>query len=259
MMAAAGLRLSTWWSSDMRRLILVLCIILAASSVYSYDFPAPGGRITSSFGSKLKGQFNTGIDVETENVFASEEGEVLYLGNDSVAIAHRDSILTVYSNIAVSKALSKDVQVRKGQLLGSTKGGVLHFSVYDLEMERYINPVLMTEDIKKSELPEVKGLSYDESQGLLSVRIADKGLLGLYKVQIHAGGEVVSSLDFRTIKLEGDILRLGGRGFSYDVLYGREGVLSFPDIHLNQGINNIDVIITDFYGKKVEFHGRITI
>ena len=258
-MKVTDCQLSVWWSNEMRRVLLVLCLVMVSSTLSAYDFPAPGGKITSSFGSSVKGEFNTGIDIQTENVFASEAGEVLYCSADFIAIAHRDSILTLYSHVNVPESFSKEIQIKKGQLLGKTKSGTLHFAVYDLEMERYINPLLMTEDIKKSELPRVQGISYDESQSLLNVQIPYKGLLGLYRVQIYAGGQMVGSLGFRTIQRKGETLMLDSEGFTHSSLYGREGAFSFPGIHLSPGVNNIDVIVSDFYGKKVEFHGRITI
>jgi len=243
----------------MRRFILLFCFLTAASALTAYDFPAPGGSIKASFGSISKGQFNTGIDIQTENVFASEAGELLYYGPDFIAVAHDDSILTLYSQVAVSDDIPKNVHIRKGQLLGKTKGGVLHFAIYDLEMKRYINPLLMTDNIKKSELPKVKGLSYELAGGLLSVYMSNKGLLGLYNVQISVDGQVVKTLGFRTLRQKGDALVLDREEFEFGTLYGREGAFTFPGIHLNSGDNSVDVIVTDFYGKKVVFHGRITV
>ena len=243
----------------MRRVLYLLCFVLAAVSLPAYDFPAPGGKITASFGSELNGDFNTGIDIQAGNVFASESGEVLYFGSDYIAIAHEDSIITLYSNVSATEAVSRDIHIKKGQLIGKAEGGVFHFAVYDLEMERYINPLLMTDNIKKSELPKVRGLSYDADQNLLSVQISDRGLLGLYRVQISVGGQVVSTLGFRTLHRKGETLVLDSESFTYGTLYGRQGAFSFSGIHLNPGSNDIDVIVTDFYGKKVEFHGRITV
>ena len=243
----------------MRKLIFLFCFLIAASALTAYDFPAPGGKIAVSFGSISKGQFNTGIDIQTENVFASEAGEVLYYGPDFIAVAHADSILTLYSQVAVSDAVSKDIHIKKGQLLGKTKGEILHFAVYDLEMERYINPLLLTDNIKKSELPKVNGISYDAAGDMLIVNMSSKGLLGLYNVQISVDGQVVSTLGFRSIQKQGDTLLLDKEAFEYGTLYGREGAFTFPGIHLNPGDNSVDVIVTDFYGKKVVFHGRITV
>lgn len=248
-----------WWSSDMRKIILLCCFILAAVSLAAYDSPAPGGKITASFGSESKGQFNTGIDINAEEVFAAESGEVLYYGDNLVAVAHADSILTIYSNVAVSEALTKDIHVNKGQLLGKTKEGSLHFALYDLEMEQYINPLLMTDNIKRSELPKVKGLSYDTSGGMLSVYMSDRGLLGLYKVQVSVDGQVVKTLGFRTLCLKDGVMVLDREAFEYGTLYGRQGAFTFPDIQLKSGDNSVDIIVTDFYGKKVVFHGRITV
>lgn len=243
----------------MRRVILFFCFMIAAVSLSAYDFPALGGEIKASFGSGSKGDFNTGIDIQTDKVFASEAGEVLYYGPGFIAVAHDDSILTLYSNIIAAEDISKEVQIKKGQLLGRTKEGVLHFAVYDLEMERYINPILMTDNIKKSELPKVKGISYDSAGGMLSVHMSDKGLHGLYMVQISVDGRVVGTLGFRTVQRKGDTLVLDRGAFEYGTLYGREGAYTFSGIHLNPGDNSVDVIITDFYGKKVVFHGRITV
>ena len=243
----------------MRRFVLLFCFVLSVSALSAYDFPAPGGKITASFGSMEKGQFSTGIDIQTENVFASEAGEVLYYGDDFVALAHDDSILTLYYNLEIADALSKEIHVKKGQSLGRTKDGVLCFAVYDLEMKQYINPLLMTETVKKSELPKVKGLSYDAEQGILSVYMADKGLTGLYRVQVSVDGHVLSTLGFRTIKRSGDALVLDAQSFEYSMLYGRQGAFSFPGIELKPGENKVDIIVTDFYGKKVVFHGRITV
>lgn len=243
----------------MRKIILLCCFILAAVSLAAYDSPAPGGKITASFGSESKGQFNTGIDINAEEVFAAESGEVLYYGDNLVAVAHADSILTIYSNVAVSEALTKDIHVNKGQLLGKTKEGSLHFALYDLEMEQYINPLLMTDNIKRSELPKVKGLSYDTSGGMLSVYMSDRGLLGLYKVQVSVDGQVVKTLGFRTLCLKDGVMVLDREAFEYGTLYGRQGAFTFPDIQLKSGDNSVDIIVTDFYGKKVVFHGRITV
>ena len=126
-------------------------------------------------------------------------------------------------------------------------------------MERYINPLLLTDNIKKSELPKVNGISYDAAGDMLIVNMSSKGLLGLYNVQISVDGQVVSTLGFRTIQKKGDTLLLDKEAFEYGTLYGREGAFTFPGIHLNPGDNSVDVIVTDFYGKKVVFHGRITV
>jgi len=243
----------------MRRLFFLFCFVMIASSLSAYDFPAPGGIITASFGSGSRGEFSTGIDIQAENVFASEAGDVLYYSPDFIALAHDDSFLTLYSNVIASDDISKDIHIKKGQLLGKAKGGVFHFAVYDLEMERYINPLLMTDNIKKSELPKVKGLSYDSAGGMLSVYMSDRGFLGLYKVQISVDGQVVSTLGFRTIHKQGDILVLDKEAFEYGTLYGREGAFTFSGIHLKPGDNSVDIVVTDFYGKKVVFHGRITV
>ena len=243
----------------MRRLFFFFCFLISALSLYSYDFPAPGGVVKSCFGSGSRGQFNTGIDIQTDNVFASEAGEVLYYGSDFIALAHDDSILTLYSNVSVSENISKDIHIKKGELLGKTRGGLLHFEIYDLDMERYINPLLMTEKIKKSEMPKVKEISYETAGGVLHVHMADKGRLGLYQVQIAVDGKVVSTLGFRTIWRRGDALALDRGAFEYRTLYSMQGAFTFTGIHLNPGENNVDVIVTDFYGKKSVFHGRITV
>ena len=243
----------------MRKIIPVFCFLMAVSALAAYDFPAPGGKITASFGTAARGEFNTGIDIQTDDVYASEAGEVLYYGADLIAVAHDDSILTIYSNVAAAEALTKDFHVKRGQILGRTKGGVLHFEIYDIEMEQYINPLLMTDNIKRSELPQVRDLSYDSRAGMLSVYMSDKGLMGLYKVQITVEGQVVSTLGFRTIKRRGETLTLDREGFEYRMLYGRHEAFTFPYIQLKPGENNVDVIVTDFYGKKVVFHGRITV
>ena len=243
----------------MRNFILIFCFIMTVSLLTAFDSPAPDGRMTASFGAAVKGEFNTGIDIRTRDVIASEDGEVLYYSSDLIALAHDDSMLTIYSGVAVSEALARNVHVERGQLLGKTKEGVLHFEVYDLEMERYINPLLMTEKIKKSELPQVKDLSYDSKTGMLSVYMSDKELMGLCKVQISVDGQVVSTLGFRTIQRRGETLALEREGFEYRLLYGRQGAFTFPDIKLKPGENSVDVIVTDFYGKKVVFHGRITV
>ena len=243
----------------MRIWTALFCFMMIASTLSAYDSPAPGGKITASFGSVEKGQFSTGIDIQTNDVFASEAGEVLYYGPDFIAVAHDDSILTLYSQVAASDDISKNIHIKKGQLLGKTKGGVLHFAVYDLEMERYMNPLLMTDNIKRSELPKVKGLSYESDGGMLSVYMSSKGFLGLFKVQVSVDGQVVSTLGFRTVQRKGNALVLDREEFEYGTLYGREGAFTIPGIHLNPGDNSVDVIVTDFYGKKVVFHGRITV
>ena len=105
----------------------------------------------------------------------------------------------------------------------------------------------------------MKGLSYDSAGDMLSVHMSDKGLHGLYMVQISVDGRVVSTLGFRTVQRKGDTLVLDREAFEYGTLYGREGAYTFSGIHLNPGDNSVDVIVTDFYGKKVVFHGRITV
>ena len=242
-----------------RRLFFLFCFILTASLVASYDFPAPGGKITSSFGSMGKGQFCTGIEIQTGDVLASEDGEVLFLGDDFIALAHEDSILTLYSDVEASDMLSRNIYVKKGQNIGRTRAGTLAFAVYDLEMQQYINPLLMTETVKKSELPKIKGISFDGDQDSLSVYVDDKGFTGLYRIQVSVDGKVVSTLGFRTIKRSGDDLVLDAGSFEYGKLYGRQGAFTFSGIGLKQGNNNVDIIVEDFYGKKAVFHGRITV
>ena len=243
----------------MQRCAFMLFLMLIAMQLFSYDFPAPGGTVSASFGSEKMGQLNTGIDIKTDSVYASEDGELLYLGQDMVAIIHASSIVTLYSQVSPLPELSKDFRIKRGQRLGSTTGGVLHFSIYDLEMERYIHPLLMTERVKPSELPKVQAVSYEAGEGLLSVQLASKGLSGLYRLEISVDGQVVQTLGFRSISRKNEALVLDNGGSSADVLYCRQGAFSFKGLQLKGGVNEVNVIITDFYGKKVVFHGRITV
>jgi len=126
----------------MKKLVSLFCFLLAAAALYAYDSPAPGGKITASFGEAAKGQFNTGIEIRTDDVFASvadtmrKEDKKGYLDlitkmiessaddKDEVIICKKDKDIITQKEIdSISKAIGKKLTLSKE--FGDFDGGVM--------------------------------------------------------------------------------------------------------------------------------------
>lgn len=101
------------------------------------------GNIISRFGPKTNGLSNDGVNIEAkagEPIWASADGEVIYVGNDLngygnlMIVRHADGWLSSYAH-AQEFLLAKGTKVKQGDLLGyvgstgSVKSPQLHFSL----------------------------------------------------------------------------------------------------------------------------------
>lgn len=243
----------------MRRYLLIFALSILSWSAFAFDSPAPDGRLMNSFAQDSYGRFNTGQEIQSQNVYASEDGEIVFYGREMIAIQHADRIMTIYSNVEPIDNAVRGNYVRRGQLIGKAIRGVFHFDVLDTEMNRYINPSLMIERVKKSELPKVLGIEFNRSLGVLEVKLDNRGMSNLYSLQVLMDGKQVYDLRFETMSVSDGELRLGGTGFSYRELYKSSGVFSFVKMPFKEGDNYVEIKVKDFYGKTIIFSGIIKI
>jgi len=243
----------------MRKYQLIPFLIFLSNFIFGFDFPAPNGKILTTFAQDNHGQFNTGYKIQGTAVYASEKGEIVYCSSKMIAIQHSDKIMTIYTGVDAHECSEHGNFVRKGQLLGTAVSDSFHFDILDTEMKRYINPSLMINSVKKSELPSVLGIEYDRMHKILEVKLNNEDADRLYSIQVLLDGSLICDLRFDTISIENGELKLDNTGFVYAELYRKNGVLSFARMPFKSGDNPVEVIVRDFYGKTISFRSSISI
>ena len=108
-------------------------------------WPVSSKRVISEFGPKGKGKVNDGINIASadgEPVWASADGEVVYVGNElegygnMVLIKHTGDKATTYAHMSRTTVEKYD-RVKQGDIIGyvGTSGNVkepqLHFAIRD--------------------------------------------------------------------------------------------------------------------------------
>lgn len=98
----------------------------SSASPTTYFIAPVQGKITSTYGKRTNGMGNDGITYSAplgEPVYASQGGEVAYVGNElksygnMVIIKHAHNFNTTYANLGRS-VVSKDSKVKQGQIIG---------------------------------------------------------------------------------------------------------------------------------------------
>lgn len=110
-----------------------------------FMWPVNGKKVVSGFGPKGGGKVNDGINIassEGEPVFASADGEVLYVGNElqgygnMVIIKHAGNKSTTYAHLN-GYSVDKYERVKQGDIIGyvgstgNVKSPQLHFAIRD--------------------------------------------------------------------------------------------------------------------------------
>ncbi len=119
----------------------------------SFIWPVNGSKIISGYGVKGGGKRNDGINIAAasgEPVWASADGEVVYVGNElqgygnMVLIKHGNGKTTTYAHLSQA-AVDKYDRVHQGDIIGyvgntgSAKKPQLHFAVRD--GENFVDPM----------------------------------------------------------------------------------------------------------------------
>lgn len=122
-------------------------------STAGYIWPVNGSKILSGYGAKGGGKRNDGINIAAasgEPVWASADGEVVYVGNElqgygnMVLIKHAGGKSTTYAHLSQA-AVDKYDRVHQGDIIGyvgntgSAKKPQLHFAVRD--GENFVDPM----------------------------------------------------------------------------------------------------------------------
>lgn len=223
----------------MKKGLIILFAALLAFPLYAFDNPVRKFSVLSGFGP------DTGIRFECREVFAAGDGEIIYYNDSLMMLYHGDSIRSVYSGIHPVVSPDGNYHVKKGDKIGETISGSFLFEIYDTEMDRYINPVLMTGGKNDRKSPSIKSLALKNNSGTRNLvfnrnNITEKGMGELiieaseipYRTCIILNGNHVIDREIRTLK-PGE--KISGLKCSLD---------------LPEGISVVNVELYDFYGNK---------
>lgn len=224
----------------MKNGFLVLFAFLLAFPLYAFDNPVRKYSVLSDFGPDM------GIRFECSEVLATEEGEIIYYNDSLLMLYHGDNIRSVYSGIRPVIPADGNYHVKKGDKIGDTISGSFLFEIYDTEMDRYINPVLMTGGKNDRKSPAIKKLLLKNGAGgditLVFNRnnIVEKGKAELvieaseipYRTCIILNGSRITDRKIRTLKPGEKVSSL-------------KYMLELPE-----GISVVNVELYDFYGNK---------
>lgn len=128
-----------------------------AASNQGFMWPVNSRKVVSSFGPKGGGKVNDGINIasaEGEPVWASADGEVIYVGNElqgygnMILVRHAGNKNTTYANLSRTNVDKYD-RVKQGDIIGyvgstgNVKSPQLHFAIRDgkdpLDPSKYLS------------------------------------------------------------------------------------------------------------------------
>lgn len=107
-----------------------------SGSIEDFIWPVKG-EITSSFGEKNKNIISKGITLRprsNSNVVASASGQVVFASENlkgygkTIVIAHRDGIMTIYTNLSQILVKPGDY-LRQGAAIAKCDNGLFHFEL----------------------------------------------------------------------------------------------------------------------------------
>ncbi|MBN2401430.1 MAG: M23 family metallopeptidase [Spirochaetes bacterium] len=269
------------------KIIFYCCLFFLVLINLSFSWPVENARITSSFGESRGDHFHSGIDLisGTTKIYPVEEGELVFFwdksafpvenypgGGNYKIIRHKSGYYSVYMHLddnpsCKSIYLNNDPVGEMGST-GHSSGKHLHFSMYQIESNEYINPLKIFPGVSDNMKPEIEGVyiriedkyfRIKENDNIrltqhypLLINIWDsvnKGdRLGIYKLRISFNGEKIPDKDYSEISVADNVSKISGMVF--DELFDEKGYYKVSEIKYNDGINTLTVSAADFSGNE---------
>ncbi len=262
--------------------IVFSLILTSISFLYAFDWAQKPVRASSLF-SEIRGDsFNAGVVFASPGeVAVAEEGHVIMmlasnssnmgwfespLGN-AVIVAHKNDMMSVYSNLNNIRLEQGKREVVAGEVLGvsgqsawSDGSEGAGFQIMDTKMKRLINPAVLMQDLPQSQRVPVTGViavnRNGESFPLYNGAIFKAGAYTLYMDRpatgmIHGSsvalnGEVKETINYDTLeKIDNSLVVFGNKSYHYNEIYIQDDKMRLADILLARGTNTIEISLSN--------------
>jgi len=250
--------------------------IVQSDKFYSYFGQLRGGTISNSLifsdPSEIKAADSGKVSVvitdfqDDSNFFPST------LGN-SIILAHKDSLLTVYGNIdsdSINEALKETSEIETGTRLGYSGNTAwqqghssLEFQVIDIKNNAAINPRILMPRVGK-ELPLYYGEVMLQNRNGKRFKIATQNVIpaGIYKVyrkrqkiaapyktRVSINGTLIDQIYYNVlIQSDTQLCAMGKKNYPKSVLYPDEELQLMGETSLSPGKNSIQLSLDDILG-----------
>ncbi len=273
-----------------------IILFLLGSMLPAFEWPQTPIVARSLF-SEMRGDgFNTSFVFSSPGeVAAAESGQVVMflednqsnmewfdspLGN-TVLIAHKNDMLSVYSNLVNVKVYQADVNVEIGEIIAlsgqsawkeENDGAV--FQVIDTKMKTLINPIVLMQTLPESARVAISGLVAVDRSGntytlyngaslhagpyTLYMQRPENGMV--HKSSVTLNGELKEAISYDTIGQEGNSLVVyGNKSYKFDDVYPDETTMRLAELLLSRGTNTIEISLSNAGGTQTFARYRISV
>ncbi len=275
---------------------VVFVLFVSGSFLIAFEWPQSPVRASALFSDIRGDTFNNGIVFANPGeVVAAEEGTVIMmftsdqsnmgwfespLGN-AVVVAHRNDMMSVYSNLVNIKVTDTKRNLAIGDVIGISGESAWNdedegagFQIMDTKMQRLINPVVLMQGSLQSQRVSVVGVNAinrsSESFPLYNGAIFTAGAYTLYmdrpengmihSASVALNGEVKETINYDTLEQVGNTLAVyGNKSYDYAEIYPDNNVMRLSEILLARGNNTIEVTLTNVGGTETFVRYRISV
>lgn len=276
--------------------IKTLCIALFSLNICAFSFDWPQTKVVQSdkfysyFGQLRGGTISSSlIFSDPSEIKAADSGKVSVvitdfqdatnffpstLGN-SIIIAHKDNILTVYGNIdfdTITDAARESKNIETGTILGSSGNTAwqqghssLEFQVIDTKDNTAINPRILMPRVGQ-ELPLYYGEVILQNRNGKQFKVASQNtvpsgsykiyrkrqsIAAPYKTRVSINGTIVDQISY-DILMQSDLqlCAIGKKNYPKSVLYPNDELQLMGEATLPPGKNSIQLSLSDILGKE---------
>ncbi len=261
---------------------LVVVALVGGSFVLAFEWPQSPLQVNSLF-SEVRGDgFNTSVVFAMPGeVSVAENGKVIMtleneqsnmgwfespLGN-AVIVAHRNEMLSVYSNLVNIKVngISPDVLIGdvigvSGQSAWKDEGEGVGFQIIDTKMKTLINPVALMQESPQNRsapivgavmvnrnnesFPMYNGASFKAGAYTLYMQRPEIGMI--HNSSVTLNGEIIETISYDTLaQVDENLIVVGNKNYTYNEIYPNKGEMRLAEVLLSRGTNTIEVSLSN--------------
>jgi len=273
----------------MNRFLFLISFLIVVSINLSFRWPLADPSLTATFGESRGDHFHDGVDLISGNpaVYPVSSGKLMFSWNRSYfpldnhwgggnykIINHGSNILSVYMHLQDGDNLKpeyteSDIIGYFGNT-GHSFGRHIHFCILDQAKKESINPFVKLPPFQDSEAPDIlyfyvkvgnKYVRLRENSDirltqhypmLIEIRdsVTGRENLGIYRLKAVVNGKELINTDFSSIGINENSLTV--KNFTYDNIFDEKGYYKINGIKYREGINNIQINVSDYNGNTSE-------
>ncbi len=277
-------------------ILSVVFFLFGISFLQAFEWPQEPIQAQSHF-SEMRGDgFNTSFAFSAPGeVSVAEEGQIVMtinnnqsnmgwfespLGN-TVIVAHKNDMLSVYSNLINVRVNESKRDVHIGDIIGVSGQSAwmqgnegLGFQIIDTKMKTLINPAVLMQEVSQSSRVSVQGTTAINRSGeqfsLYNGASLRAGVYTLYMERPETGmihtcsvtlnGEIKETTSYDTIgQVDSSLVVYGNKSYRYDEIYPEENMMRLAELLLSRGTNAIEISLSNAGGTQSYARYRISV